>query len=86
MNDDLNKLVDKNGALLKDCEKDLLYDYFNLCAEEYMFYRRGYIPPRVWDAWKNGMRGFMQDKRVHELWKEEKESNSYYGLEMPTES
>lgn len=83
MNEELNKLVNKNGVLLGGSEKDLLYDYFNLCAEEYMFYQRGYIPPRVWDAWKNGMHDFMQDERVRELWKEEKKSNSYYGLEMP---
>jgi hypothetical protein len=84
MNEDLNDLVASSEKEdLRDCEKDLLYRYFNLCAEEYLFYQRGYIPPEVWTAWKNGMRMFMQDDRVRELWSEEKQSESYYGLEMP---
>ena len=84
MNLDLNKLVaDGEDEDLCDVEKDLLYNYFNLCAEEYLFYQKGYIPPEVWTAWKNGMQTFMRDKRIRELWHKEKQSDSYYGLEMP---
>jgi len=84
INADLNDLLNESEeSELNGDQVDLLYDYFNLCAEEYLFYEKGYIPPEVWTAWKNGMRTFMQDERIRELWHKEKQSDSYYGLEMP---
>src|SRR5690606_41117413 len=48
-----------NGALsaiaasdeLSPASRQLIVDYFNLCAEEYLFYREKYILPEVWGAW-----------------------------------
>ena len=68
---------------LKSEEESKLVDYFNLCAEEYLFYKRGYVPPEVWRAWREGMRFYMEDQQIRDLWKQEKETESYYGLEMP---
>jgi len=31
-------------------------DYFNLCAEEWLFRKAGYIYDPVWTAWDNGMK------------------------------
>ena len=61
----------------------IFIDYFNLCAEEYLFYDAGYIDKRVWNAWYNGMKQFGQDQRIIELWKEEIQTDSYYGFEFP---
>jgi hypothetical protein len=61
----------------------IFIDYFNLCAEEYLFYDAGYIDKRVWNTWYNGMKQFGQDQRIIELWKEEIQTDSYYGFEFP---
>lgn len=89
--DDLNERLleirnagdDHDSDRLEDEEESTLVDYFNLCAEEYLFYKRGYVPPEVWRAWREGMRFYMEDPEIRELWKREKETESYYGLEMP---
>lgn len=44
VNDDINAILSgpTDGALSAR-EKDRLFSYFNLCAEEYFFYKAGYI-------------------------------------------
>ena len=66
-------------------EEDLNFiDYFNLCAEEWLFWKGGYIPHAVWNAWRNGMQQqYGTDPRVKKLWQQERKSNSYYGFEFP---
>lgn len=76
----------ETSELLEQRQKQALIDYFNLCAEEYMFYELGYIYKRVWDAWYKGMKQFGQDKRVVELWQKEIQTDSYYGFEFPIEN
>jgi hypothetical protein len=56
--DSLNeKLVALRGETseLTPEKKGIVLDYFNLCAEEYLFYKEGYIYPEVWTAWCRGM-------------------------------
>ena len=100
LNDDLNKIRKNHPKPLekfdsefkansnhKDAKgvEDVLFDYFNLCAEEYLYYKRGYILLEVWEAWENGMKTFFKDDRIRELWEEDKDrTNSYYGFEPPT--
>lgn len=62
-----------------------LYDYFNLCGEEYLYYRRGYIYPEVWNAWLKGMQSYFKDERIQGLWEDERGEESYYGLENVAE-
>lgn len=69
-------------ALMPD-EITFLYDYFNLCAEEYLFYRKGFIYPEVWRAWCKGMEIFWSCPRIHALWEAELSTASYYGFKMP---
>ena len=64
-------------------EITLLYNYFNLCAEEYLYYRKGFIYPEVWFAWRNGMKIFCGCPRICALWKTELQTNSYYGFPIP---
>jgi hypothetical protein len=63
-----------------------LFDYFNLCGEEYLFYSQGYVYPEVWKAWFNGMEFFRPNPRIRQLWNEELKTGSYYGLQFPAES
>ena len=86
--DGLNEKL--NGILREDQHTELtpeqidtLYDYFNLCSEEYLFYKQGFIYPEVWKAWCNGMKIFIKNKRIREVWRREVHTDSYYGLKFP---
>jgi hypothetical protein len=59
-----------------------LYDYFNLCAEEYLFYESGYVDERVWRAWLLGMKYFAVDAAIRRLWEKEISSGSYYHFSL----
>jgi len=83
MNEKLNSILQKEpGRDLTQDEKNYLYDYFNLCGEEYFYYEQGYIFPKVWKAWINGMKIFYNDKRIRKIWEEDLETNSYYGFNL----
>jgi hypothetical protein len=58
--------------------------YFNLCAEEYLFYTEGRIHPAVWKAWCRGMLFYLKDERIRRHWDEEVKAGSYYGLTRET--
>lgn len=63
-------------------EKDKIYDYFNLCAEEYYWYKKNRISPTVWKSWKNGMDFWYSKPIIKEMWKDEMANSnsreSYY--------
>lgn len=82
MNDGLQSSV-RNSGEFSEAQELKFIDYFNLCAEEWVFKEMGYVPPRIWEAWENGMRQYAQDKRVARLWERERASTSYYGFEFP---
>lgn len=81
LNEKMNHIISRKGDLTEK-EKDTLYDYFNLCSEEYIFYKRGHILQEVWEAWKNGMQLFYENERIKSLWDEELATNSYYGFSL----
>jgi hypothetical protein len=79
----VNELVNKKEPCpLGPSDRDLLFDYFNLCGEEFFFYRSGYIPSEVWDAWRRGIQGFIEVECIHELLEKELKGGSYYGLTL----
>ena len=82
MNEALAKVCDLRDEGLTPDENDLLVDYFNLCGEEYLYFRQGYIPPSVWASWYLGMRVIICSPRVNELWRTESATGSYYGLPL----
>jgi len=86
LNEKLNEILeeDKQKELTQE-QIDILYDYFNLCSEECLFYKQGFIYPEVWKAWCNGMKIFGKNKRIKELWQKEVRTDSYYGFEFPCE-
>jgi hypothetical protein len=81
INKDLNRIKEnKTEEPLCNDDINLLYDYFNLCSEEYLYFKRGYIYPEVWRAWCKGMLDYLNNERICKLWNEEEKKASYYGL------
>jgi hypothetical protein len=85
--DKLNKplnmmLVRGDGNTLRPEDVNVLYDYFNLCAEEYLYYKSGYIDSNVWESWTQGMKIFTNDDEIKRLWVHEIQSGSYYGFSL----
>jgi 4-amino-4-deoxy-L-arabinose transferase-like glycosyltransferase len=81
LSDGLNKvLFGPREGNLSDSERKLLFSYFNLCAEEYIFYQAGYIDHHVWQSWQRGMRVFFEHPRISCLWASECQADSYYGF------
>jgi len=84
LNDDLNTILfgPLEGLLSAD-EREHLFSYFNLCAEEYFFYEAGYIDRRVWESWYRGMKLFFKHPRIQALWEQDCKADSYYGFRPP---
>lgn len=83
LNEELNKIKDE--SVLGKEQINFLFDYFNLCGEEYLFYKNGYIYPEVWKSWVNGMKIYYDNQKIKDIWDEELETNSYYGLNLKKE-
>jgi len=65
MNESLRAIRETSEMMeLTVAEQDDLIDYFNLCAEEFMYHEAGCIDERVWRAWRNGMRAFAENPRI----------------------
>jgi hypothetical protein len=83
MNEQLENIRRRpQGEPLKPEECRRLVDYFNLCAEEYLFYQSGYIDLDVWKSWARGMLYFAKDPEIRRLWDEELNADSYYGFRL----
>lgn len=65
-----------------DAQRKLMVDYFNLCAEEYLFFRDGYIRSDVWRSWCRGMLSYLDKESFKAVWESEISTNSYYGLSL----
>jgi len=63
---------------LSEEERQVAFKYFNLCAEEYLFYTTGYVDRRVWQTWCRAMQLFLEHPRVYPLWEKEKRNDYYY--------
>jgi len=84
LNNSLQSLLQKDKAVefSKD-EKLVFVDYFNLCAEEHLFHKLGYIYKPIWESWHNGMKQYAKEPRIARIWATEKDTNSYYGFKLP---
>lgn len=82
-NDLINDLRE-NDRELRDGEKNVIIDYLNLCAEEYLWYKRNRIPTNVWEAWKAGILENLKVNKVGEVYLNEISTiygpKSFYGL------
>jgi|SRR5690606_27777557 len=53
-------------------------DYFNLCSEEYFWYKKGRIDEEVWQSWSIGMNYiYSHTELVRYLWNQECENEGY---------
>lgn len=78
-NEKLNAIISRpTDSPFLTADRDTLYDYFNLCAEEHLFYEAGYIDEMVWQAWLRGMKQYAKDAAIRRLWEEEIKADSYY--------
>jgi hypothetical protein len=82
INDRLEALCGKKEGRMTPEEKNLLVQYFNLCAEEYVFFKKGYIYPDVWESWKKGMEYYYNNQLIQEQWNNELEQGSYYNFRL----
>jgi hypothetical protein len=83
LNQRLNELASVvDGTALSADSQQLLMDYFNLCAEEYLYFRSGYIDEDVWRSWTCGMRVYAQVPAIRQIWERELAGGSYYGFSL----
>jgi hypothetical protein len=61
-------------------QRKKIVGYFNLCAEEYLFYEEGFIHRAAWRSWCLGMNYYLEDPRIRKIWDDEVKVDSYYGL------
>lgn len=81
LNDALLKVM-KSETVKDEDDLQAIVDYFNLCAEEYWWYRAGYIPEEVWRSWSRGMLQYIENQPVRKHWDAEVTQGSYYGLTL----
>jgi len=83
LNGGLNEILERPvGTMVSLQDRQVLYDYFNLCAEEHMYFKAGYIDAEVWKSWKNGMKVYIKNASIRSLWIEELKSGSYYSFTL----
>jgi hypothetical protein len=82
LNEGLNRIARDTSVTLTEQDCQTLFDYFNLCAEEYLYFKNGFIEQSVWDSWLNGMRHFAEVEKIRRLWESEARQNSYYGFDL----
>lgn len=82
LNEDLARIARANEFEFTTDDRQILVDYFNLCGEEYLYFRRGYIEPSVWHAWHSGMQSLVSIPSINTLWQSEKATGSYYNLPL----
>lgn len=87
LNEHLNDMRDQKEIPSGPSEKRTkaighLFDYFNLCAEEFLYFQAGHIDPNVWIAWCVGMKDFADVEEIAKLWRKELKRPSYYGFDL----
>lgn len=82
MNEELELIAHKDPKILNPAEHGKVIDYLNLCGEEYLYYKLGYIEPSVWYAWQNGMKSIVSAPSIRAIWDQEKATGSYYDLPL----
>lgn len=75
-------LASVTPANLTQKKKQKIVEYFNLCAEEFLWVQRGRIPDEVWINWRNGIIQNLENKVIYDVYEEEKGlcQYSYYGF------
>jgi hypothetical protein len=82
LNNQLNRIVETSDTGIHGEDRQSLMDYFNLCAEEYLYYQAGYIDEAVWESWILGMKCFSDASAIRRIWEQELAGGSYYGFSL----
>lgn len=82
LNDRLAEISEMGDAELSGDDRQTVVDYLNLCGEEYLYFKLGYIEPSVWQAWSNGMKAVVASPPIERVWRIEKKTGSYYDLPL----
>lgn len=82
MHADIYRIINDSNVDLSDDVRLKVIDYLNLCGEEYLYFKLGYIEPSVWEAWNNGMKIIVAKQPIQTIWRHEKLSGSYYNLPL----
>jgi hypothetical protein len=70
------KTKESNFSFEGEIQNDII-DYFNLCAEEYYWYKKGRISKEVWLSWRQGMTLVFANNQIKELWEQETKNKGY---------
>lgn len=72
------------NAGMTDPLKDtaMIINYFNLCAEEYWWFKADHLPEDVWQYWCRGMLWYLEKQPFAVIWAQEVVTDSYYGLTL----
>lgn len=81
-NNTLNHILEQDADYkLSAIEQVLINDYLNLCAEEYLWYKKGRIGAIVWKSWESGMIYYMNIPSINQfILLQKNQKDSYYGL------
>jgi hypothetical protein len=82
LNKPLNRIVETADSGIHGDDRQTLMHYFNLCAEEYLYYKAGYIDESVWTAWARGMMFYADVPGIRRIWENEIQGGSYYGFSL----
>ena len=86
LNDNLNLLGNSSSEYFSDWFQDedkikikaSIYDFFNLCAEEYYWKKEGRIPKKVWNSWYKGMNDiYNRSQLIQQMWDDECKNDGY---------
>ena len=82
MNEQLASIALKEYEQITPEERGKIVDNRNLCGEEYLYFKRGYIDISVWTAWHSGMKAMDIKPSIRSVWETEKTTNTYYDLPL----
>jgi len=74
----LQQLKETDSLIEKKSMHNLLIDYFNLCSEQYYWYKKKRIKKLLWKSWHSGMMHYYTKYPVvSELWEKEIKDEGY---------
>jgi hypothetical protein len=82
LNQPLSAIAEAGISGIHGATRQTLIDYFNLCAEEYLYFGAGYIDQAVWHSWVRGMKFYANVSAIREIWEQELAGDSYYGFSL----
>lgn len=78
-NEQLATITDSIDTLTPEL-RQVIVNYINLCAEEFLFRSEGCIPDEVWCSWCRGMLEYIEKEPFRSVWEAECSKSCYYGL------